>query len=259
MKILIFTFFFFSLIGNIEAQNNKENIKEIRRQFQWINNKSDFNKVVLENEEFTDEIPDEGCGLIGYYEKQMLYKVVVDCISSVNNFITEYYFKDDKLLFVFNKEEKFSGSLETGNQLSSTTTFEERIYYADDTIIRHLKKGASVLDTIIDYQKNVGDILKYVNTKIKFEDQFNLLQGIWKNTEDTNDWFEIRGLIADIYHHKDFPALNRIWYDGRYLWFHNTELPQTDDSKFELLELTDKNLELQNRLSGEVLFYKKIQ
>jgi len=256
MKTILSLFLSIFLFGNIFSQTTEQNIQEIRTQFKLVNSQKDFKKVYLENEEFTDQIPSEGCGLDAYYKNGQVYKIIESDAVSNAVYTTEYYLKDNKLIFVYRKEQHFSINPETGDYSNLETTYEERVYYKNGEIIRHLKKGSPVSDENIGYKKLFNDYLKYINTKIKYEKQLNLLQGTWINTDDIDDWFEIRGMSGEQYNRSDYINTFRLWFDGRYLWFHTTSYPE-EDRKYEVLELTNKKLEMQDRLSGEVFFYEK--
>ncbi len=241
----------------LSAQNIKQDINEIRSQFKWINNQKDFQKTYFENDEFTDQIPSEGCQLDVFYKDTSIYKIIqMDAVSNAV-FTTEYYLKNNKLIFVFRKEECFIFPVENDSITKFKTQYEERVYYKDKKIIRHLEKGSSLLNENIDYQKQFEEYKHLINTKIKYGKQYNLLQGTWNNEGDSTDWFIITGLVKQQYKETDPVANYRIWFDGRYLWSHNTDNPEEGDRKYEILELNEKKLEMQDRLSGEVLFYSK--
>ena len=243
-------------VVNLGAQTLKQNIQEIRTQFKWINSQKDFEKVVFENTEFAEQPPSEGCGLEVYYKGDNLYKMIESDIASTSIYTTEFYFKNNKLIFVYRKEEDFVRIPGSGHS-DTEIYYEERVYYKNDTIIRHLEDGLSVLDKPLDYQELSKEYVKYFTTKVIYEKQYNMLQGTWiPEDENDDDWFEIIGLRTD-YYNRDNPYKEaRMWFDGRYLWFHTTSYPE-EDRKWEVLELTDKKLKVQDRLTGAVITYNK--
>ena len=257
MKRILFLIILIPFTSILSAQNIKQDINEIRAQFKWINSQKDFQKTYFENDEFTDLIPSEGCQLDVFYKDTNIYKIIQKDAVSNAVFTTEYYLKNNKVIFVFRKEENFIFPVENDSIIKFETQYEERVYYKNKKIIRHLEKGTSVLIENIDYQKQFEEYKPLIATKIEYGKQYNLLQGTWSNDEDSTDWFIITGLIKQQYKEADPVANYRLWFDGRYLWFHNTENPEEGDSKYEILELTKKKLEMQDRLSGEVLFYSK--
>ncbi len=254
MKSLFLFLFITVVFLNSDAQTLEQNIQEIRTQFKFINSQKDFQKVVFENEEFTDEVPSEGCGLEVYYKNGNLYKMIESDAASVNLYTTEYYFKNNQLIFVYRKEDEFT-KIPGGKVVDTETIYEERTYYKNGNIIRHLEKGMSVLDKPLDYLELSEEYKKYYETKVKYEKLYNLLQGTWINSDDIDDWFEITGNKGVQYDRDNYVSTFRFWFNGRYIWFHYTD--KNEDVKFEILELTDKSFQVQNRLTGEVLFYEK--
>jgi len=255
MKTLLTLIFTFFILGNAVSQTLEQNIQEIRTQFKWVNSQKDFSKVILENEEFTDNIPSEGCGLEGFYKNGTLYKIVESDAVSTAVYTTEYYLKNNLLIFVFRKEAEFTRIPETGNITGSETTYEERVYYKNGKIIRHLEKGESVLDKNLDFKKLLKNYKLLLNTKIKHEKEYNLLQGTWIKVNDIDDWFIISGLKRDQYFMADYSDTYRFWIDEQYLYFHFAM--QETDFKYKILQLTDDNLKIQNIESGKIEVYEK--
>ena len=255
MKTLLILFLATTFSFNAYAQSIQGDIEEIRKQFKWINSQKDFEKFYFENDEFTDQTPSEGCEMEIYYKKGNIYKIIESCGGANRIYTTEFYLKNNKLIFVYANESEYT-RIGNGNVTDPEVYYENRIYYKDGKIIRHLEKGASTIDKPIDYQKLYNEYQKTINTKVRYEKQYNLLQGTWINTDDIDDWFHITGLKAIHYNKENYRKTSRIWLDGRYLWMHNTEYKE-EDGKFEVLELTAEKLELQNKLSGELLVYKK--
>ena len=241
---------------NACAQASSQDINEIRAQFKWINSQKDFERVYFENEEFTDNLPSEGCGMDVYYKDGEVYKIVEECFGSTRFYTTEYYLKNEQLIFVYSQESEFIRIPGTGEESEAEVYYENRLYYKDGEIIRHLEKGESVVDKPIDYQEQYKAYKKVIDTKLKYAKQYELLQGIWINADDIDDWFEVIGVRAIHYNQADYLKSSRIWFDGRYLWFHNTDYRE-ENRKFELLELTAEKLEMQDRLTGEVFVYEK--
>jgi len=255
MKNIISILTFFLFIGTLYSQNLEQNIQEIRKQFRYINSQKDLKSVILENQEFTDFIPSEGAGLDGYYRNDTLYKIVENEAVSNAVYTNEYYLKNDQLIFVYRTEKSLI--FHDDGTTSAETNYEERVYYKNGKIIRHLKKGPSVLKEDIDFQKQFKDYFLLLNTEIKYKAQFDKLQGSWSNVDDIDDWFEIKGLLQTQYDRDAIIGDYRFWINGRYLYFRSAADKQIN--KFELLELTDKKLEMQNRASGEVFIYEKDQ
>lgn len=253
--LIILVITFFSI--NVFSQNIKQDIQEIRGQFKWANSQKDFTKIVLENEEFEDNIPSEGCGLEGYYKDGVLYKIVESDMVSMASYTNEYYLKNNKLIFVFRKEVEYSAPISSGEKINTNTTYEERVYYKDGKIIRHLEKMKSVLTENIDFQKKFKKYKLLLDTKVKHEKEYTLLQGSWRNVDDNDDWYTIMGLRKDQYYKADIQDVCRFWFEGRYFYYHCVE--ENTTIRYEILKLTNNRLEMQNRLDGNVEIYEKIE
>ncbi|RLD52555.1 MAG: hypothetical protein DRI94_02750 [Bacteroidetes bacterium] len=253
MKTILSLFLSIFLFGNIFSQTTEQNIQEIRTQFKLVNSQKDFKKVYLENEEFTDQIPSEGAGLEGFYKNETIYKIVENDAVSQAVYTNQYYLKNNQLIFVYRTEKSIV--MHEDGTFKGEINYDERVYCKNSKIIRHLKKGKSVLSKNLDFQKMFKDYLPLLNTKIKFEKQYNYLQGSWRNADNKNDFFEIEGLIKRVYNEDDIPELSRFWLENKYLYVHNTETKE--DFKYEILELSADKLEIQDRLSREVFIYGK--
>ncbi len=243
------------LFQGLHSQNVEKSIQEIRKHFKWINSQK-MKIYFLENEEFTDDVATEGSGLDMYFQNDTIYKLVRSDATSNNVFTTEYYLYDGKLFFVFYKEKTYTRNYDTHEIDGIKVNFEERTYFDNDKIIRHLTKGKSVLNKRQDFKKQFDEIYKYADFKVKHLDMIEKLEGMWINEEGINDNFEFWGLVARQYS-EHVPTTYRWYYDGRYLWFHNTENTDANDLKYELLSLTKDKMEVQDRLSGEYKIYEK--
>ncbi|NOZ35205.1 MAG: hypothetical protein GXO80_07900 [Chlorobi bacterium] len=256
MKQLFLIIVSIFLFTNSNAQTLEQNIQEIRTQFNRVNSQKDFKKVYLENEEFTDLIPSEGCGLDAYYKNGQIYKIVESDAVSQAVYVNEYYLKNNELIFVYRTETSYEPPAEEGGNLKKNTFYQERVYYKNGRIIRHLEKGTSVLNTNLDFQKMFKEYMPYLNTKIKFEKQYDSLQGNWLNINDKKDFFEIKGLIYQKYDEDFIPVISRFSFDGTYLQVHNTET--NADYKYKILKFTDDKLEMKNTASGKIIIYERM-
>jgi len=247
--ILVITFF----SVNVFSQNIKQDIQEIREQFKWTNSQKQFIKIVLENEEFEDNVPSEGCGLEGYYIDGILYKIVESVMVSTALYTNEYYLKNNKLIFVFRKEVKF----EVEENFENKTTYEERVYYKNGKTIRHLEKMKSVLSKNLDYKKKFNKLKLLLDIKVKHESDYNLLQGTWRNIDDNDDWYTIKGLRKDQYYKADIQDVCRFWFEEKYFYYHCIE--ENTTIKYKILKLTNNRLKMQNKFEGNIEIYEKIE
>jgi len=127
------------------AQTNSNKINEIRKTVSQINNDSGYSIRKLENEEFLEQMTDNGGVLTGYFKNGRLVKIIewIGLSSCVN--ITEYYLQNNKLIFVFIKgsESPYIDSLETFDHSKLIKKMECRFYYDDNKMVKAILSGAT--------------------------------------------------------------------------------------------------------------------
>ena len=125
------------------AQDNKSIISAIRKEFKTINSDSTYNTVVLDNEEFLGYATDGGSKLTGFYKAGKLQKMVSWIGFSTGVDITEFYFKNDKLIFAYEQVRSFVyDEQQQMLRLDSTEqTFEGRYYFSGNTLIDYSTTG----------------------------------------------------------------------------------------------------------------------
>ncbi len=89
MKKLL-TMLLITITINISCTEN-DPIKQIKEQFKFINNQTDYVTFELNNEDFLDFSPDNGALLKGFYKNDKLFKVVESIGLSFAQITTEYY------------------------------------------------------------------------------------------------------------------------------------------------------------------------
>ncbi|QJB31293.1 hypothetical protein HF329_08245 [Chitinophaga oryzae] len=127
----------------ITAQSRPTGHPEIRRTVQQINRDSTLKQVTLNNEEWMTEMSDGGGSLTGYYKNKTLVKAVRWIGYSSGVEIVEFYFKDNKLLFVYEQSDLFfydekKGMLRTD---SLVRNFEGRYYFSGKKMIDYTTLG----------------------------------------------------------------------------------------------------------------------
>ena len=132
VRWLILVFFFLFSASACSAQTKDTIINNIRQLFQAINNDRSLHKVELENDEFLkEETLDGGGSLTGYFKNDTIYKMVVWMGLSFGIRQYEYYFKYERLFFIYETEDDFlinsSGEMD---QTKLKRGFEGR-YYLD--------------------------------------------------------------------------------------------------------------------------------
>ncbi len=100
-------------------------------------------KVTLENEEFLEKITDGGGALTGFYKAEKIKKIHQWLGLSSGIEIKEYYFKDDQLIFVYEKFKSFvyDKKKDQFDFTKTETTFEGRYYFNKKRLINYVTTG----------------------------------------------------------------------------------------------------------------------
>ena len=125
------------------GQDKAKLVRDIRQEFTRINKDTTLKKVVLNNEEFLDHMTDGGGQLAGFYKATSLRKIVSWVGLSNGNEVFEFYFKDSKLIFVYEQFNSFVFDERKRTLRLDTTesTFEGRYYFADNKLIDYNTTG----------------------------------------------------------------------------------------------------------------------
>ncbi len=139
---------------SVAAQDKQLTINKIREEFNAINKDKALKKVVLNNEDFLDHMPDGGGKLTGFYKKGILKKIVCWTGLSFGTENVEYYFRNNKLIFVYEQFNTFLFDKKTQNLRYDATekTFEGRYYFDGDHLMAKDIKGKKMGET-----ENVND------------------------------------------------------------------------------------------------------
>jgi len=141
------------------AQTKNEQIKLIREKSGIINKDTTLKKVILENEEFLEEMTDHGGTLVGYYKIGEIKKIYESIGLSNGITIREFYFDNGQLIFVYEKFESFVFDDKKGEfDFSQTKTiFEGRYYFSNEKLFNKSTKGDKSLVTL--YESTEGTLL----------------------------------------------------------------------------------------------------
>ena len=140
----IFFFFLSTLFIIVSfAQTKDAQIKSIRKKFQQINKDTTLKKIILENEEFLENMPDNGGKLVGYYKIGKIKKIYEWIGLSNGISIKEFYFDNGQLIFVYEKFDSFVFDDKKNEfDLSKTKTiFEGRYYFNNKKLFSKSTKG----------------------------------------------------------------------------------------------------------------------
>jgi hypothetical protein len=139
----VFLVFCFSLVV---AQDKQFIINQIRKEYNAINKDKAMKAVVLNNEDFLDHMTDGGGKLTGFYRKGEVKKVVCWIGLSFGTEHVEYYFNNNKLIFVYEEFNTFLFDKKTQNLRYDATekTFEGWYYFDDNLLIKKFIKGQKI-------------------------------------------------------------------------------------------------------------------
>ena len=157
------------------AQSKTLLITGIRKDFQAINADKSLSKRTLSDEEVMENATDGGGQLTGYYKKDSLVKIIEWIGLSYGSRTREFYFKNAKLFFVYEKFESFvvkDSAVAEIDRSKVTTTFEGRYYFNKDKLIEQKISGkrtfeeapAAVITELLDAAKENTRLL---NKQIK--------------------------------------------------------------------------------------------
>jgi hypothetical protein len=139
----VFLVFCFSLVA---AQQKQLIINQIRKEYNAINKDKAMKAVVLNNEDFLHHMSDGGGKLTGFYRKGEVKKIVcwIGLSFGTENF--EYYFQNNKLIFVYEQFETFLLDKKTQKLRYDATekTFEGRYYFHANLLIKKFIKGQKI-------------------------------------------------------------------------------------------------------------------
>jgi hypothetical protein len=172
IRIEVWTLAILTIIlpASVTGQNVNEKIRLIKSRFTSINQTSDYQVVSLSHEDFLENMTDGGGQLQGYFRKDEIQKIFESVGLSYCMQTKEYYFWDNKLIFVYEKEVSFKmDSLGTLDHSKVGPVFEGRYYFSDDKLISTQTKGRKLMDdsVALDSQTKEVQLLERARERIK--------------------------------------------------------------------------------------------
>ena len=125
------------------GQEKAKLVNEIHKEIKAINSDTTQKKVVLNNEEFLEHATDGGGQLAGFYKAGQLKKIVRWVRLSNGNEIFDFYFKDNKLIFIHNQFNSFvyDDKKQTVRFDTTEKTFDVRYYFYNNKLIDQISTG----------------------------------------------------------------------------------------------------------------------
>ena len=137
----------------------KEKIEIIKSRFKYINSIGNYEMV--KRDLGTD--PNEGAIVTGYFEGQSLAKLRVTFFTALDKNVVEYYFWEDELFFVFERDSWHNGPSEKENEKPAEVE-ENRYYLANGKLFRWLKNDKAPA-TAVELM-NIEDEFKASNNEL---------------------------------------------------------------------------------------------
>ena len=148
------------LKGNVAGNpQTVASIQSIRKQYAGINKRAGkYRRVNKELSGFSLE----GGKLVAYFDGPAIVKIVATYYGESGRSLEEYYYANEKLIFVFRKEFRYDKPM-SGKVVHA---YENRFYFADDRLIEWLNsQGRPAPNGIADHQQKQNE---YLETSRKF-------------------------------------------------------------------------------------------
>lgn len=131
----------FGVLASYDAKaQDHDPIQAIRRQYAAINrNAAKYKKIKKELLGFSAE----GGELVAYHSGPSIVKITATYFGEMGRATDEFYYSNDKLIFIYRKHSHYSGHL-TGKVVRAT---ENRYYFKDDKLIRWIGEDGKQVST----------------------------------------------------------------------------------------------------------------
>ncbi|MGH1385553.1 hypothetical protein [Kordia sp.] len=261
-----------------EKEINKDVIKVLTIDDKIVSIKATFSKVeklvpALDKKLVKEDVGGGFTELEGYFNPDIPVKVKNSEMGEHGSMITTYYFKDNKLFFVF--EQEFSEASMRG----PFTNKEKRYYMYDGELIRVLEKEKTVKSGEIDMSKvqniditdqwkskadvvtNLKKAARDVCERIGKVKTIRLDNGRWISTDDANSGVEIKDGKFIMFYKSGDKIINTVHSYGltekdgiEYL---NLLDDSGEESVYGLLEYSEESMVLSYLNRGSTLTYRK--
>lgn len=153
ISVVIVIVLFGVLASNEAKAQGPDSIQAIRQQYANINrNAAKYQKVKKELLGFSAE----GGELVAYFSGPSIVKITATFFGEMGRATDEYYYLNDKLIFVFGKHSHYRAPL-TGKVVRTT---EDRYYFKDDKLIRWIdEKGKQIASSTSEFAEKQAEHL----------------------------------------------------------------------------------------------------
>ena len=156
MKIKLFLLTFLALTTLLFGQT-AEKITAVRKKVEDINTEKSYHIRKLDNDYFVNvknEATDGGQELSGYYKNGKLKKIVYSVGLSYGVKTTEYFYSDNELIFVFEKQDQFADLKDHSNQVTGLdhtkleSVYTGRFYFENSKLFSVKQKGKEIFNNV---------------------------------------------------------------------------------------------------------------
>lgn len=163
-KLLGVLFLFVITVSVSFGQTKTDKINSIRSSFQKINTDTGLEKFDLDGEDFLEEPPDGGASLTGYFKNHVLVKISEWIGLSYGIKQLDYYFENQKPIFIYIVEKQFKYNDSTGSfdYAKTEAKFEGRYYFDNEKLFDKKTKGTPIFGTVDEIELGLTtDAKKY--------------------------------------------------------------------------------------------------
>lgn len=156
--------------SSLHGQDISSKYPSLINRVKQINQDKSLTIVTLENEEFLPHVTDGGGELIGYFKNGQIQKITRRIGLSYGIEMYEYYFTDEKLIFVYETLDGFLYTESSGkfDYTKTERNFVGRYYFENDKLIDFETTGHNRFeDDTIDIESTLTNEMSDCVDKLK--------------------------------------------------------------------------------------------
>lgn len=164
-------FFYITHVYAQAVQNKAELINLIRKNFKEITEYKNYKVVTIDDvSKFKGHYTDNGGSLAGYYKNDSLKKIIEWIGLSVDIIQNEYYFNNDKLIFVYSTAKRHHLNDDFSIDETKLDNVSEGRYYFDnnkliDTILSNEEREKEKGNDVKRFLKDSKSYINLLNSK----------------------------------------------------------------------------------------------
>ena len=167
MKTKLFLLTFLTFTTLLFGQTAKR-IAAVRKKVETINTEKSYQIKKLDNDYFVNvknESTDGGQELSGYYKNGKVKKIVYSVGLSYGLKTCEYFFSNDELIFVLEKQDQFADTKDQSNQVTGLdhkkleSVYTGRFYFENSKLFSIKQTGKEIFNKM-DQKSKEAELLK---------------------------------------------------------------------------------------------------